>query len=137
MRNEDEVPYAEGVTLQSPGSRRGEAAERTLGHATHHTRIRRRRYTNEDHDDAMPTRSPNGTTTLRLCNAFGVRDVRGERSPRVRRERRPRRIAATLGSGIQPLRGKEPMGRRVSHAESVPRNNRESHCGGPYAEGAT
>jgi len=44
--------YAEGVTSQSPGSRRGEAVERTLGYVSHNTRIRRRRYTNDDNDNA-------------------------------------------------------------------------------------
>ncbi len=104
--------YAEGVTSHSPGSRRGQAAKRTLGHGPHNTFIPRRGFTNaattfdrrHDHEMAQH-RHP-------LCNAFGVWDGWIVRPPRVRRERRPRRIAATLGYGIQPLRGKEPMARR-------------------------
>jgi hypothetical protein len=92
--------YAEGVASRSPGSRRGKAAERTLGCVSHNTRIRRRRYTNDDNDNPTPTRSRDGTTTFPLCNAFGVWDAWGLQSPRVRRERRFRRIAATLGFGM-------------------------------------
>jgi hypothetical protein len=58
---------------------------------------------------------------FRLCNAFGVRDVWAAQLPRVRRERRPRRIAATLGSGMQPLRGKEATTRRIGMANPVTR----------------
>ena len=92
--------YAEGVVFHSPGSRRGEAAERTLGYASHNTHIRRRRYTNDDNDNPRPIRSRGGTTTFSLCNAFSVWDVCCVQSPRVRRERRFRRIAATLGFGM-------------------------------------
>ena len=48
--------YAEGVVFHSPGSRRGEAAERTLGYGPHTTRIRRRRYTNDDNADTIAKR---------------------------------------------------------------------------------
>ena len=99
--------YAEGVRFHSPGSRRGEAAERTLGHAPHNTRIRRRRYTNDGNDVPLPTRSRNGTATLRLCNAFDVWGGWIMHPPRVRCERRSRRIAATLGYGVEPCQGSD------------------------------
>ena len=77
-RDEDEGPYAEGVTPQSPGSRHGKAAKhtlgygsqrspcaegvtphrpgshpgedatRTLGYGSHNTQIPRRGFTNND-----------------------------------------------------------------------------------------
>jgi len=40
-------PYAEGVTFHSPGSRRGEAAKRTLGPGPTSTRIPRRGFTKD------------------------------------------------------------------------------------------
>jgi len=41
-------PYAEGVSHHSPGSRRGEAAKRTLGYGPHNTQIPRRGFTYDD-----------------------------------------------------------------------------------------
>jgi hypothetical protein len=69
--------YADGVESQSPGSRRGEAAERTLGYASHNTRVRRRRYTTGTWLRRVVIVSALDCRCRHLCNAFGVWDVWG------------------------------------------------------------
>ena len=92
--------YGVGGSCVYPGSRRGQAAKRTLGNVSHNTQIPRRGFTYDGNDNPTPTRPRNGTTSPPMCNAFGVWDVFGFPPPRVRREPRLRRVAPTLGFGM-------------------------------------
>ncbi len=132
------VLYTEGVSFHSPGSRHGKAAKRTLGYVSHNAFIPRRGFTNERNDIPTHTRPRNATTSPPLCNAFGVWGGFFPPTPRVRRERRLCPLAATLGFGIQPLRGKETMACPAnSIAARATRRSRGSHRVVLYAEGVT
>jgi len=61
------MTYAEGVTLQSPGSRRGEAAKRTLGNGPPSRHIPQRGFTIDRKDVWRWTRTWNGTASPPLC----------------------------------------------------------------------